>query len=277
MLHVPAGANSFGTIQSSVGTTRPAAAQGTAVTPAVGSKGSWAQVISSLTNDTFGLLININSNTGAAASRNSVIDIGIGGSGSEVVLIPNLIAGNAVIYTVGGSGLWYYFPVAIPAGTRIAVRAQGTVATAFRVFIQAMQNPLNASLIKKASYVEAVGMTLPQGTSLTPGTTNKSSYVSLGTTTNRCWFWQLGAQVTSADTAHNGAAIHLDLAVGDGTNFQVILQDVLLNTATTEGGVMTPVTVGCEYPVPAGSTIYVRGQSSTNTDVLFVTAYGAGG
>lgn len=277
MLHVLAGANNFNAIQSSVGTTRPAAAQGAAVTPAVGSKGSWAQCIASLDHDTFGLLININSNTARGASRNSVVDVGVGPSGQEIVLIPDLIAGNAATYISGGSGLWYYFPVAIPAGTRIAVRAQGSVTTAFRVFVQAMQKPMNPSLIKKASYVDVIGMTAPQGTALTPGTTSKSSWTLLGTTSRRCWFWQIGAQVSSADIAHGGAVTHIDIAEGDGTDFNILVQDAALTTATNEVSTLSPVTVGCEVPVPEGTDVYVRAQSSGGGDPLFVAAYGAGG
>lgn len=276
MLHVLAGANTFGAIQASAAA-RPAAAQGTAITPAVGSKGAWTQVISSLSNDTFGLLINFNSNTASNASRNTVVDIGVGPSGQEIVLIPDLIAGNAGTYTAGGSGFWYYFPVAIPAGTRIAVRAQGSVTTAFRCNIQAMQKPLNPSLVKKASYVDVIGMTAPEGTALTPGTTSEGAWTLLGTTSRRCWFWQIGAQVTSADTAHTTAAVHLDLAEGDGTNFNVLIQDAVLTTATNEVSTLSPITVGCEVPVPEGTDIYARGQSSAGVDALFVAAYGAGG
>ena len=275
MLFVPAGSNSFAAIQSSVGTARPNTAQGTLVTPVVGSKGAWAQVIASLDNDTYGLLICINSNTASTASRNTVVDIGIGTAGNELVMIPDLIAGNATAYLNGG--LWYYFPVAIPAGTRIAARSQGTVTTGFRVYVQAVQRPFNPSMIKKASFVDAIGMTAPTGTSITPGISAKSPWVSLGTTSRRLWFWQLGAQVSSADTAHTAAVVHLDLAVGDETSFQTILQEVTLTTTTTEAANMTPSTIGCEFPVPAGSTMYARGFSSGGADPTFVTAYGAGG
>lgn len=276
MLFVPAGANAFAAIESNAAG-RPNTAQGTSVTPGVGSKGSWVQAVAALAQDTFRLLICINSNTASAASRNSVVDIGIGGSGSEIVLIPDLIAGNATNYAAGGQGIWYYFPVAIPAGTRVAVRAQGTVATAFRVFIQAFQKPLNPSMIKRASFVEAIGMTVPNGVSLTMGTTSEGAWTLLGTTTKRCWFWQIGAQVTSGDTAHNTAAIHLDLAEGDGTNFNIILQDAVMYVSSTEATSISPITIGCEYPLPAGASIYARAQSSGSTDPLYVAAYGAGG
>ena len=278
MLFVPRGGNSFAAVQSN-NSGRPTAPQGTSVTPAVGSKGSWVQAISSLTDDAFGLIICINNNNVSAASRNSVLDIGIGAAASEVVLFPDLICGNAVNYNVSGGGVWYYFPIAIPAGTRIAIRAQSTVTTAFNCFIQALQKPQNPSMFKACSYVEAIGMTAPQGTGpYTPGTTSEGAWQLLGASTRDNWFWQIGAQVNSSDTSHVAAAMHLDLAYGDATNKDILLDSVLFTTASTEGHTNPLLTVGAGGFVPAGTNIYFRAQTSgAASDGIFVTAYGAGG
>lgn len=276
MLFVPAGANSFGAVESNFNA-RPNTAQGTLVTPTVGSKGSWAEAIAALANDTFGLLICINTNSTSGASRNSIVDIGIGASGSEVVLVPDLIGGNATGYATGGNGLWYFFPVAIPAGTRVAVRAQSTVTTAFRVFIQGFQKPANPAMMKNAAFVEAIGMTAPNGTAVTCGTSSEGAWTLLGTTSRQCWLWQVGAQVQPGDTLHNAVAIHIDLAEGDGTNFRTLIQDAVLSTTTNEQASMPPITIGCEVPVAAGSSIYARAQTSGTADPLYITAYGAGG
>jgi len=276
MLFVPAGANTFASIQSNQ-TGRPVAAQGTAVTPATATKGNWAQLIASTTSETYGLLICANNNSASAASRNTVLDIGIGTAGNEVVVIPDLLCGNASSYAVPGSGVWYYFPITLPAGSRIAARARGTVTTAFNVFIQAMQQPLNPSLIKKAAYVDTFGITAPNGTGVTPGTTADSGWQLLGTTTRRCWFWQIGAQIPSGDTSHNAAVIHLDLAMGNGATFITMLQDVVFTTTTTETHSASPLTVGCEFPVNEGQNIYVRAQTSGTAELIQIAAYGAGG
>lgn len=276
MLFVPGGGNQFGAIQSN-NSGQPTAPQGTSLTPVVGSKGSWAQAIASLTNDTYGLLICINGNNVSAGSRNSVVDIGIGASGSEVVLIPDLIAGNAVNYNVGGGGLWYFFPVALPAGTRIAVRGQGSVTTAFSVFVQALQNPASPALVKQAGVVEVIGMSLPQGTAVTAGTGSEGAWTLLGATVNECWHWQLGVQVTSGDTTHGANVYHIDLAEGDGTNFSLLMESVPFVTNTTEGGAMPVYPLACERRVPSGRNIYARAQASGAVDSLFIAAYGAGG
>lgn len=251
---------------------------GTAVTPAVGSKGSWVTAIASLDADCFGLLICINSNSAASASRNTVVDIGVGSAGSEIVVIPDLIAGNAVQYTGFGGGLWYWFPVFIPAGSRIALRSQGNGTAAFNVWVQAFQSTPDPAAVRVASYVEAVGMTVPEGVAVTAGTTAEGSWTLLGTTTKDCWWWQMGVQVSAADTGYSNLGYHADLAEGDGTNYRIILDSQLFATNSSEQ-LAKPVTVfGCEQFVPAGRNIYARAQVSSGTpDPLFIAAYGAGG
>lgn len=276
MLFVPGGGQTFGVKQQSQ-TGRPTAPQGTSVTPAAGSKGSWVQVIASLDHDTFGLLIQINNNNVSAGSRNSVLDIGIGAAASEVVIIPDLICGNAVNSNVVGGGVWYFFPILIKAGTRVAVRANSTVATAFNVSIEALQKPTNPEMVKSAGFVEAIGITGNDGVAVTPGTTSEGAWVSLGTTARECWFWQIGAQVNDGDATQNSSLMHLDLAVGDATNKQLILESVPFMTNTTEGCGLLPHGMWAERRVPAGSTLYVRAQHSGTVDNINMAAYGAGG
>lgn len=57
------------------------------------------------------------------ANMRWLIDIGVGGSGSEVVLIGDILAASSSIGDFVGPVVFQY-PVSIPAGTRLAVRAQ---------------------------------------------------------------------------------------------------------------------------------------------------------
>jgi len=104
--------------QSSVGTTRLAAAQGVSV---VASSTTWYQVLASTTYDSYGLLVNVNNGFTTATNVTRLIDIGVGGAGSETVIIPKLLCGQEGTYTTTG-GMWLYFPMFIKAGTRIAAR-----------------------------------------------------------------------------------------------------------------------------------------------------------
>jgi hypothetical protein len=264
------------------GTTRPASANGTQIVPVTGTGnfGNWAALGSALTADAYGIFININSNTQSNNSRNTVVNIGIDEAGGTnyAVRIPQLIAGGASAYTIGG-GTWYYFPLFIPAGSTVAAQARGTVTTALRVGALFYQQPLNPSMIRKGSFVEAVGIASNNnaGTSVAAGTTNEGSWTLLGTTTNRCWWWQYGLQVSTADTAWQGVGLHVDISVGNGTTFDIIIQDALIITNGAEYINNLPITAGVEYDVPAGSNIYARIQTSGTADPHIVTVHGLGG
>ena len=279
MLHVPVGANSFGLTTPSWGTTRPASANGTSVTPGSGAYGSYKQIGSDLSFDAYGILININTNSGSNASRNTVVTIGVDESGgtSYTDRIPDLLAGGVSAYTVSGGG-WFYFPMFIPAGAAVAAKASGSVTTAIRVGAVFMNKPSNPSMIRKGSFVEAIGISGQVGTSITPGTASEGAWTSIGTTTSRLWWWQVAIQLTTADTSWVANGIHVDLAVGDESNKDVIISDTLIITTTAEAMATLPITAGVEWDVPAGSTLYMRAQNSGALDTAYTAAaYGCGG
>lgn len=98
-------------------------------------KGAYSQLSSSITNDLCGFFIGIddqsNTNTGTAGHMNVLVDIAIGGSGSEKIVVPNLSLFRDI--QSGGSThypeTWPYLPIPIAAGTRVAARAQCSVTT----------------------------------------------------------------------------------------------------------------------------------------------------
>lgn len=279
MLHVPIGANTFNNPVPSWGTTRPAAANGVSITPSAGSYGSYAQVGSDLTEDCYGLLININSNYGSAASRNTVVTIGIDEAGgtSFTDRIPDLICAGAGTYIMPGSGVWYYFPIFIPSGAAVGAKANSSVTTAIRVGLVFLTHPANPSMTRKGSFVNAIGITGNNGTSVTPGTSSEGSWTSLGSTSNRLWWWQLGVQLVTTDTSWAANALHIDLATGDATNKDIIIEDLCITTTTGEQLAMPPFTQGVEWEVPSGGNIYVRAQNSgTNDAGYYIAAYGLG-
>lgn len=280
MLHVPVGSGSFNSMIASYGTTRPAAAMGTSVTPGTASKSAWVQVQSALANAAYGILININSAFTASTPRNLAVDIGVdlAGGSSYTTVIANLLAGGATTYSAGG-GVWFYFPLFIPAGATIAARALQTNASTIRVLTQCLAQPMNPSQVRKGSFCESIGITEGAivGTTVTSGTTSEGSWTSLGTTANRLWWWQVGVQVAASDTAWGANVLHCDLAVGDATNKDIIIQDLAFQTTTSESGNNPPLSVGVEWDVPAGSTIYTRLQNSGTNDAYSVAAYGCGG
>lgn len=84
-------------------------------------KGAWVQVLASCPIDADGFYLQLWNSTGSP--QDWLLDIGIGASGSEVVLVPDLYCRSQQNDSMGEK---IFIPMAIPAGARISARAQGT-------------------------------------------------------------------------------------------------------------------------------------------------------
>jgi hypothetical protein len=81
-------------------------------------KGSWAQLIASTSGASNFFICFLQSVSVAATDTATLLDIGIGASGSETAIASNIAVGGAGNVTI-------VLPVNIPSGTRIAARIQG--------------------------------------------------------------------------------------------------------------------------------------------------------
>lgn len=241
----------------------PSTTPGTSITPGTGGKGSWATCLSALSDECFLLAASAANGSTSAATRNTLMDIGYDPAGGTAfnVLIPDICCGNAANVI----GKPFLFPIRVPAGASIGVRAHSQAATAFRAWLTSYGKPTRPELVRSGRYAEAIGVgTAPVGTLITPGTSGaEGSWTSLGTTAKRLWWWQIGAQLNDAST--NSQVVLIDLAVGDASNKRIIIQNqvlYLLGTAENEVAFMSP-TAYCD--VPAGSTLYGRMSSSIAT------------
>lgn len=100
-------------------------------------KGSWAEITSATTEDVKGLFFCISNggNIRENYKKQWLMDIGIGGAGSEEVIIPNIpLTSNSYADNITPNNT-PIFGVSIPTGTRLVARAayEGTNAT-YRVF-----------------------------------------------------------------------------------------------------------------------------------------------
>lgn len=87
-------------------------------------KTAWVQAIAS-TSAAVGIVrLRVYGNyTAGSAVNASLIDIGVGAAGSEVAVASNIAVGGAAIGNVFG-GVYVDIPLAIPAGSRVSLRAQ---------------------------------------------------------------------------------------------------------------------------------------------------------
>lgn len=279
MLFTPA--NSWNFSLSNIETVRPAAGWGAVVTPGTaGAKGAWASVFTAaqVSTEIFGLLIFINNCSTSATTRNVLLDVGIDPAGGTnySVIIPDLIGGHAAPTTVGG--IYYYFPIYIPAGSSVAVRATGTVATTFNVALRCYGKPRRPDSVICGTKVTAFGATLATatGTTVTAGTTAEGAWTQLGSaTTHPIFWWQCG--MTCVDTTMTANAHTMDVAVGDAANKDIVLADALAIFTAAEQSTMLPAVIQAYDRTPVGQLVYGRIQCSGTADsALSMMAYGLG-
>lgn len=252
---------------------------GTAITAGgtANTKGSWTQLIAS---------------TGVAAvngfwlsfwqytpSDDFLLDIGIGPAAGEEVILSNLfLAGSHQ-----GAGISVFFPLALPAGTRLAARAQCATASAI-IYIMAhlMQGSLLTGAPLQLCTTYGANAADSGGTPVDPGTTvnTKGSYVQIAASMSRAARALLIA--TGRPIATDYTRWFLDVAVGAGGAEQVVLPNLFVGAPQNFGGAPNlpdtfPAILG-PYPanIPAGSRLSVRAQSDKNSGdrILDVVVYG---
>lgn len=94
----------------------------------INTKGAWSELTASASRRITQLCVRIGGQANTTRAVNQwAWDIGIGGAGSEVVLIPDLFLYCHTTNDIPTPDVWGPFPVEIPAGTRIAARCQCTI------------------------------------------------------------------------------------------------------------------------------------------------------
>ncbi len=237
---------------------------GTAVSGGTGAsntKGAWVQLTASTPNDATWMMVRIGSDgTVGANINNLLLDIGIGGAGSEIVIAPNL-SFNA--WSGSSQGETYIFPVAIPAGTRIAARAQSDATSSNGCYAAIMCFDSGYTTPIGAGGLDDVGTNTgnSQLTTVACGTSGaKGSYVQLIASTSRDY-----AGFLPAFSSHGSFAnILVDIAVGGAGSEQIIIPDYYLNetnASTFPGIVSFPFFI----QIPAGTRISARAAASTGS------------
>jgi hypothetical protein len=254
---------------SGAGNTNP----GASITPgASNAEGSWTSIATgaNIAFNVYRILLEVSTGATASSAKEHLLDIGYDPAGgtSYSAVISNLVCGASASASVGAR--WWEFPLFIPAGAQVAVRVQGSNATAgtLRVAAWFYGRPNRPEAVRSGVYSETIGaITGSSGVTFTPGNSADGTWASLGTTTKELWAWQLGASVNNATMSAHGT--NVDLAYGDGTNFEMIIEDYQLQMSTSE--TITSPLITAYKDVPAGATIYVRGNNSAAP----VTGYNA--
>lgn len=247
----------------------PLASDAVAVTPGgTNTMGSWVDVFGgTLTSDAYGIYLRPHEGESA---RPLLMDIGVdyAGGTNYSVLIPQLAFSGPPAIASADNSEWigtgpFYFPLFIPAGSRVGARAQTSslTLTAFNLLSHVLQKPTHPELVRCGSKVQALGVQAASsdGTIYTPGTSGAvGAWTSLGTTLFDGFYLSPAWCIANSSVSNNSAII--EFAVGDAVNKRLIVQSLRCGHAATGGAARWPYPTPALYQtLPAGSTIYVRG------------------
>lgn len=238
-------------------------------------KGAWTEIVAALSVDA----VCISMNSTASVASNSVdtrclVDIGVGGAGSEVVVIPNISVGNKSSSTSG-----WLFPIFVPKGSRVAFRSQHAVASTGNSF-RFRFGKATPQGVQPAPYCVNIGA----NTSTSGGVVStwggvahtKGSWTEITSAApERLSGFQVCVDYDGTTTGNSGAAL-VDIGVGGAGSETVIASNMFYVTTTSEaidhfGGGLAYIPI----EIAAGARIAVRHQSSSgNTDTIGVTLIG---
>lgn len=274
--------NEFNWSVDNFGSTFTDTALGTSVTSGTSNtKGTAVSLISgaSVTEDCYELTVQFVGGAVSSATRTFLADILIDESGGSTwtTKISNLLVCSTHLYL---GGYRYVFPIYVKAGTSIGVQIQcNTSSIAIRCGVKLRGKPTYPQLMKVGYRVETFGANTGTtlGTELTGGASqDKGDYVSLGTTTNDNWYWQIGTSVADA-IAGASFAYFFDLAAGDVTNKKMCMENSMFQRDNSERS-GRPDAFGDYIPIKkikAGEDVYARVAFTLAADSMInATAYG---
>jgi hypothetical protein len=238
-------------------------------------KGSWVQLSAAITFDASGIIINIP----WTDTYSYLVDIGIGGEGSELVLISNILShcnsDNAKTRGQKGS---YFFPVHIPKGTRVSARCQSSVgAKSLEVILYLVSGGFtsNAPYNIVSTFGDTAASTT--GTAVDPGgsANTKGSWVQFSAS---CSFALREVIIAVTASGNSYGRLLMDIGIGGGGSEVVIISNWAIYhqyDSQTRYPCVSPL---LPFSVPAGSRIAVRCQNDNIDDatnrVLGVILYG---
>lgn len=252
-----------------------ASSTGTLLTTGAGTEtlGTYVELISSTTINACGIEVTLFT---PSLVDTYLVSIAIGTAGSEQVLF-KVGAGQGRANSAGYSA---YFPIRIPAGTRISAAAQDATGGGTNTIRVAVR-------LHSASDFNAGYQVVTYGGSTSDGTT-----VDPGGTINTVGSW---VQMTAATTAfHNGLLIYynanvntamtaatwlLNVAIGAGGSEQTIISGIGIGAEVTYDGYTQIYSPLIPISIPIGTRIALQCQCTTNdaTDrLLRCIVYGVG-
>lgn len=260
---------------TTVGSSRKTSA--TSVLAIANAKGAYEQIIAATPFDISHLYLEVDPDSTGSTGLSGLLDIAIGGAGSEKIIVPDLIIPRN---TTRSRASHVILPLTIPAGVRMAMRGQEN-SSARRVEMKMLgfgQGFMPSQTFQRMT-AYGVDLTASRGQLVDAGATfdTKGAYTQIVASTTRpmrAFMLGIGGQ-TAVRTAV--ADFLVDVAVGAAGQEKIIAPDLIaqhdFNYPHWSGAWQGPYY--CD--VPSGSRLAVRAACNTATAVertLYALIYG---
>lgn len=228
-------------------------------------KGSWTELLASTSYDGVGLIVQVFCDS---ATLTGLLDIGVGGSGSEVAIVENFHFVR-LASSYGGSGQ-IFIPVHVPAGSRISCRVQvsSTAGMTVRVAAQVIASSGGTPIFGRRTATYGAVTASSKGTAVAASSTTntKGSWVELAASASMSSEWCV---LSVLNDGTNGKVNLIDIGIGAASSEQVIVPNLYMPAAQTY-----QLTGGkCSFPlhIPAGSRVAARAQSDVSSAAFSIS------
>jgi len=224
-------------------------------------KGAYTALIASTGYDCDGLYLSFMAN---AIANKLLVDVAIGGAGAEVIILSNFLVNNAVTF-----GNQIYIPIEVPAGSRIAVRAQSNTASA--------QSYVVCHLVRGGLWKSPGGGTVEtlgdvtgtsRGTTIDPGTSLSTwgAWIQLSAATVKdiVALWPQISIISNAAMVSSPFGMAFQVGVGAAAAEQIALGPLTFSSITTFMSGWPQMWLPCQ--IPQGSRISARGYTLDTVD-----------
>lgn len=231
-------------------------------------KSAWQQMIAS-TSATSAVMLILPQNIAVTSTDTSaLVEIGVGASGSESVIVPNIACGG---YT---SASWpIYVPIRVPSGSRVSFRAQSIQATKSVQCRVHLLSALNGDRLPTS--VDTIGTSTATSTGIALSGSS-GTYVEVTSATTRD-YQALCVVPSSSATAGNNGSWRLQLGVGAaGSEVEIGACHAEQSSSSTvsNAGAYTPIWNVFSQFIPTGTRIAIKHNITSNPGRLSVCVIG---
>ena len=237
---------------------------------------TYTELIASTAFETYGILIYFSDVGGTnLAASSMLVDLAIGGASSESVIISNLNAGYASAQKAQRGGQKYWFPLRIPAGSRLSATAQSLiVADDVRMAVWLFGKPNRPVWAGDSVVTYGADTSLSQGVIVATGASGaEGTYTQIVASTTRAHPYLAAGVGCAADTSVIDGTYYLDIGSGSATEANLLLNQVLVTDSSEALSHYFPIS--CYAHVASGVRLATRiSQVSGVAQSLDVILYG---